>query len=154
MGMAVSAAGRPLRSLGDVLMQNGTSFWVDGVPAAKGSRTQKRMPDGRVQSWEQNKGVEPWMRAVVAAIGHYATIHGALPHPYRIEIDFYMPRPASSKYAWPVKGDIDKLERATLDGLQKAGVITDDKHVIDLHSRKQFAKVQTGATVTIWPEVL
>jgi Holliday junction resolvase RusA-like endonuclease len=69
--------------------------------------------------------------------------------PYRIELEFRMPRPAKPKYDWPVVGDIDKLERGVLDGLVRGGLIVDDRHIIDLSSSKRFGTPGVAVTVTV-----
>ena len=53
---------------------------------------------------------------------------------------------------WPTgnHGDLDKLVRATLDGLTEGGVWTDDKLVVELLARKRFAGSQpSGAAIEI-----
>lgn len=69
----------------------------------------------------------------------------------RVEIDFYLPRPASikiSKRNRPiVPPDIDKLVRGALDGIGQGlngksgdGLIWgDDAQVVELHARKFYA---------------
>lgn len=48
------------------------------------------------------------------------------------------------------QGDVDKLARAILDGLDAANVFLDDSQVADLHARKVWAE-QEGARV--WVQV-
>ena len=44
-----------------------------------------------------------------------------------VELDFYLPRPKTVKRQWPtVRPDADKLLRAVLDLMTKAGVYCDD----------------------------
>ena len=79
-----------------------------------------------------------------------------------MEIDFYLPRPASikiSKRAFPiVPPDIDKLCRSTLDGISqglngKVGdglVWADDSLVVELIARKYYADDrEPGADIKI-----
>ena len=131
-------------------MDAGISFWVPGDPAAKGSRTQKHTPSGKVMSWEQNKGVPRWMKAVEAETALWPTVNGTMEPPYRVQLDFKVVRPKKPTFDWPVKGDLDKFVRATLDAMQKSGLISDDKHVVDLSASKSWAHRDAGATVTVW----
>lgn len=127
------------------------SFWVSGDPAAKGSRTQKTLASGKVLSWEQNKGVKPWMKAVEAELGVWATVHGTLPPPYKVILDFRIDRPKRPTYEWPVKGDLDKFCRATLDAMEAAGVIDNDKHVVRLECGKTYTVSVPGCAITVVP---
>ena len=59
--------------------------------------------------------------------------------PYEVEMTFAMPEGESPKWGWPSSdGDLDKLVRATLDGLVKGALLLDDRHVIALAARKRF----------------
>jgi Holliday junction resolvase RusA-like endonuclease len=109
-------------------------FFVPGHPAPKGSRTVGRRKDGSTFTRPANRNEKAWTEAVALV----ARAHGWLPAPYAVRLAFVMPRPKRPSYEWPVRGDCDKLERGTLDGLQLAGVISEDKHVIDLASSKRF----------------
>jgi Holliday junction resolvase RusA-like endonuclease len=85
--------------------------------------------------------------------------------PVRVEIDFYLPRPASvkvTKRPLPiVPPDVDKLARAALDGLNQGfdtgkvgdGVIfADDSQVVELVACKYYADDrEPGAEIRIFP---
>lgn len=70
--------------------------------------------------------------------------HSLLLGPVRVEVDFYLPRPASvkpSKRSLPiVPPDVDKLSRGFLDGIGQSQVIwQDDSQVVELIARKFYA---------------
>ena len=74
--------------------------------------------------------------------------------PYRVDAWFYIKRPKSTKAAFPVApvvGDVDKLLRATLDGLKTGGLIEDDRFVVDVFATKRWAGVREnpGAVIRI-----
>jgi hypothetical protein len=77
--------------------------------------------------------------------------------PVHIGIGFVLPRPTGARKSaiWQAKKpDIDKLIRATLDGLTEAGVVVDDARVASLTASKQLsdpADPWTGATIDITP---
>jgi Holliday junction resolvase RusA-like endonuclease len=127
------------------------SFRVPGTPAPKGSRIPGRRKDGSIFTRPASKGEKPWVEAVaLIARGHRLPGAKPLEPPYEVELVFVMPRPESPKYDWPTVGDVDKLERAVLDGLTLGGLIRDDRHVTDLHSSKRFGDPSTiGVQITI-----
>lgn len=83
--------------------------------------------------------------------------------PLRVEVDFYLPRPASvklTKRPFPiVPPDVDKLARACLDGVGqghetgKVGdsvIWGDDSQVVELIARKFYADDrEPGAVIKI-----
>lgn len=110
-----------------------TTIRVDGIPAPQGSkiRTQYGMR-------EASKRVAPWRKAVVNAVKGL----DPLDPPYEVIVHFFIPRPKTTKAAHPVApsvGDIDKLLRATLDGLVIGGLIEDDRFVIAGSQSKAWA---------------
>jgi crossover junction endodeoxyribonuclease RusA len=127
------------------------SFRVPGTPAPKGSRIPGRRKDGSIFTRPASKGEKPWVEAVaLIARGHRPAGNKPLAPPYVIELVFVMPRPQRPKYEWPTMGDVDKLERSTLDGLVRGGLLLDDRHVTDLHSSKRFGDLSTiGVQITI-----
>ena len=128
---------------------------VLGRPAPQGSKKVGRW--GGLQ--EASKFVKPWRQSVA-----YATMeqhHGRIINePCRIEIDFYFERPkshygtgrnaAKRKDSYPYHcisagcGDVDKLVRATLDGLSTTSggnVLKDDRLVVEIVARKRYAEI-------------
>lgn len=144
------------------------SFVVLGEPKPKGSY---RAVQGKHQKHafvvNDNPGTKPWQVAVAwAARVNY---HPQPPcrGPVRIEVCFYLPRPKSlhKKVKVPTKkrADLDKLERALLDGIKSGGVYVDDAQVVAIVSRKVFAggvrdqgddhEGVPRATVTVYEEL-
>ena len=105
-----------------------------------------------------------WRKAIAAACHQLISEeHSLLLGPVRVEVDFFLPRPATvklSKRALPiVPPDVDKLARALLDGLGQGlngkvgdGVIYgDDSQVVELLARKFYADDRApGADIRIW----
>lgn len=121
---------------------------VKGHPAPKGSR--KFL--GGSASKESSERCKPWVEAIaLSAMGQRLPGGEFLPPPYRIGLRFVMPRPANPKWDWPTIGDVDKLERAVLDGLTQGGLLLDDRHVIRLDSEKEYAAPgkSTGVSIVI-----
>lgn len=124
-------------------------LFVPGRPAPQGSKRHV----GRGILVESSKAVAPW-RTTVA--WHAAQVfHGApLDGPLRVDLDFVMPRPASTpKRSTPPaikRPDVDKLQRALFDAL--SGVVwRDDSQLVDVHARKRLAEVdeQPGALIRV-----
>jgi crossover junction endodeoxyribonuclease RusA len=132
-----------------------TSFQVLGVPAPQGSKT---VFNGHVVEGGSTTGRakhRAW-RSAVAEAAH--TVHNGAPAydgPLSVSIKFVLPRPtgAPKKARWQSKRpDLDKLIRATLDGLTDAGMIVDDARIACLTATKTLAFPEqpwTGATVTV-----
>lgn len=128
------------------------SFRIPGTPAPKGSRIPGRRKDGSIFTRPASKRELPWTETVaLIARGHRPPGGKPLEPPYEIELAFVMPKGKRAKYEWPSSsGDLDKLERAVLDGLKTGGLIVDDRHVTDLHASKRFGDPSTiGVQITI-----
>lgn len=73
---------------------------------------------------------------------------------YQVHALYVLTRPRSAP-AWRVypivRPDVDKLERALLDALTRAGVVVDDAQVVDTTNSKRYAAVggQAGVHVTV-----
>jgi len=119
---------------------------VAGLPAPQGSKTIYR---GRLVEASGEK-LKKWRKAIAEECAKHSDSNIFL-GPVEVEIDFYLPRPASVKQAkrpFPiVPPDVDKLSRACLDGIGQGpsgksgdGVIWgDDSQVISLIARKHYA---------------
>lgn len=105
---------------------------AEGRPAPKGSRIMGHTKAGKSYTRPASKFEKPWVDAVKAAAQIVMRHHSMPEPPYAVELCFYMHRPNNPRYGWPVKADIDKLARATLDGLVVGGAIRDDCHVTAL----------------------
>ena len=127
-------------------------FRVNGQPAPQGSK--RHVGGGRMV--ESSRAVGPWREAVRAEAQRWLVDHGWLEttkHEHAavsVTIVFVLPRPKShftgkgaltkSAPAYPsVKPDLDKLERAALDGLVAGGVMRDDSQVCSINSAKVYA---------------
>lgn len=124
-------------------------FTVKGHPAPKGSRT--FLGSGGA-SKESSDRCKPWVEAVVYAARGQRPGGKTLPPPYKIGLRFVMPMAENPKWPWPTAdGDLDKLERAVLDGLTQGDLILDDRHVIQLDSSKEPVEAgkSTGVSIVI-----
>jgi Holliday junction resolvase RusA-like endonuclease len=110
------------------------TFYVEGRPAAKGSRIAGKRKDGTVFTRPASKYEKPWTDAVKAQSPTHPRFRG----PYVVELEFIFKRPKKPSYPYPVL-DLDKIVRATLDGLQFGRVISDDKHVVEVQAMKRWA---------------
>jgi Holliday junction resolvase RusA-like endonuclease len=126
---------------------------IYGDPAPQGS---KRVFNGRVVEAAGNK-LKVWRKAIAAACQNLVTEdHTLLLGPVRVEVEFYLPRPATvtiKKRALPiVPPDLDKLLRGLLDGIGQSEVIWgDDSQVVQIEAVKLYADdTEPGATVTIY----
>jgi Holliday junction resolvase RusA-like endonuclease len=126
---------------------------IYGDPAPQGS---KRVFNGRIVEASGNK-LKVWRKAIAAACQNKVTEeHSLLLGPVRVEVEFYLPRPASvtiKKRALPiVPPDLDKLLRGLLDGIGQSEVIWgDDSQVVQIDAVKLYAdETEPGATVTIY----
>lgn len=122
-------------------------FSVKGKPAPKGSRVFL----GRGRSRESSDACPAWVDTVAYTARVHRPAGRTLVPPYSIELAFAMPTPAKPKYRWPTRdGDLDKLERAVLDGMVKGGLLVDDRHVTKLTSEKAFGlPAGVGVLVTV-----
>jgi len=126
---------------------------IYGDPAPQGS---KRVFNGRIVEASGNK-LKVWRKAIAAACQNLVSEeHSLLLGPVRVEVEFYLPRPASvtiKKRALPiVPPDLDKLLRGLLDGIGQSEVIWgDDSQVVQIDAVKLYAdETEPGATVTIY----
>lgn len=118
---------------------------IFGHPAPKGSL--KCIGRGtRHQLIEDNKNTKPWRQRVQLAGPHLQIDGQPWTGPVGIALTFTLDRPVSVKPAkrpWPHvrgkgAGDVDKLARTVLDGLEDAGVFADDAQVCSLSATKCY----------------
>lgn len=113
---------------------------VPGIPAPQGSKTRTRYG-----MRESSKRVKPWREAVVAAVMQQMdqdAMFGPLAPPYRVQVWFFFRKPRTSLARNPVAptiGDLDKHQRAVGDALTTAGLIEDDRHIIEWTAEKAWA---------------
>lgn len=135
------------------------TVFVAGQPAPQGSkRGFVNKKTGKVAMVEMSKTVKPWREDVRAGLlddtgRARARFDGAV----RVHLEFVMPRPKTmpkTKATPPhtKQPDVDKLVRSTLDAITSAGVLIDDRHVVDVHATKRTAELaeQHGCHITIW----
>jgi Holliday junction resolvase RusA-like endonuclease len=120
---------------------------AEGRPAPKGSRIMGHTKTGKSYTRPASKFEKPWVDAVKVA-AQIVMRHHAMPEPpYDVALHFYIARPNNPRYGWPVKGDIDKLARAALDGLVAGGAIRDDRHVTALTVTTAWATARAPGVV-------
>lgn len=129
---------------------------VNGLPAPQGS---KRVLNGNLV--ESSRAVGPWRDAVRSEIQRVVFTRAAgepdlrirQPAAVSVVIDFYLPKPKSAprRQEHPVRRpDVDKLTRATLDGITEGGAIADDSQVVTLYVRKMYAYDEQPPGACIW----
>jgi Holliday junction resolvase len=152
-------------------MSNELAINVTGIPAPQGSK--KGFPIRRANGTlgvamteSAGESVKNWRQDVRTAAMAAATeaTWVAPAGAAVVSIHFYLPRPKGHygtgrnagilKTSAPthptVKPDGDKLERATLDALTSAGVVTDDARIISSAWWKSYADARpAGARITI-----
>ena len=130
------------------------SFWVQGRPAAQGSK--RHVGGGRMI--EASRFVGPWRQQVthaslsVSNAEQWQQVFG----PVELELVFHIARPASVKESdrpLPIKPpDLDKLVRAVCDSLTDAQVWGDDGQVVKLIASKVYVPPgEDGCDVTVRP---
>jgi Holliday junction resolvase RusA-like endonuclease len=126
------------------------TFEVRGLPAPQGSKRPVRLGTGRIGMVESSKAVGPWREAVRAEAQN--VIQVPFGGPVRVHLIFWLVRPKShyrtgrnahllrdSAPVWPDgKPDVDKLARATMDGLTESGAWKDDAQVVLLTAAKRY----------------
>jgi crossover junction endodeoxyribonuclease RusA len=138
-------------------------FQVLGTPAPQGSKT--RMPNGYMadgRSPEARHRHQQWRSAVAEAAARAVGDGPPLDGPIEVEVMFRFPMPSSRPKYEHIIGrrrktsapDLDKLLRATLDGLVAGGLLVDDARVCDITARKREVVGWTGAHVWIAPIVI
>lgn len=132
-------------------------FFVDGVPAPKGSAKAILPKNAKFPVVvHDNEHTKPWEQAVRAAayaVGCRGDYLGAL----HVRVLFLFPRPkadysasgavkASAPTTHTKKPDLDKLCRSLLDGLKGAAYV-DDSQVIEISCRKRYARFSEGERI-------
>lgn len=136
------------------------SLRIEGVPMPQGSKTAV-VRAGRAVLLDGRRGPAraahaAWRKAVAAAAGaELARRRGLAPFDDAcvVHVTFLLARPKSipKKRRYPhTNPDLDKLQRALLDGLVDGGLLVNDSRVVDINAKKRYAVDEpAGAVVTI-----
>ena len=115
-------------------------FTVEGRPAPQGSKTAYVIA-GKAVMKESSKYLPEWRSAVMLAAN--VALNASMDvtpftEPVKLEVEFFLERPAKSKYVDRPGGkpDLDHLVRAVGDSLTQAGVLADDSLIVEIVARK------------------
>jgi len=123
------------------------TLFVPGVPQTQGGMRQVPTVRGNRQISTGSKDLGSWRAAITELTGWRMNLQRWQPiteAPVRVELEFFLPMPKSARASLRTLGvayhtarkDIDKLERAVLDSLTRAGVYGDDSQVAVLVASK------------------
>lgn len=114
------------------------TFFIHGQPPRKSNSRRVMRISGRVRVIKSEKALA-WFNSALKQIPHHAKEGiGSAKYPIRATFHVYYEtrRP-------------DLSVELVLDALQKAGVISDDRHVYECHSYKWFSKERPGVCVEL-----
>ena len=122
------------------------TFWVDGIPAPQGSK--RHVGNGRLV--ESSKALPAWRKAIEDTVRQ--VFQGEpIDQPVTVRADFFVPRPKRPRFLVPATApDLDKLQRALGDGLERGGLLANDSRIVRWVTSKQFGE-RTGCQVTVIP---
>lgn len=132
-------------------------FKIFGTPKPQGSK-KAFMAGGKAMMAEAGGGAHAqWRNAVAEAAHQNVPFGGRLDGRLVVRLVFWFPMPASRPKAIKAIGkcpkttapDIDKLQRAVLDGLMAGGLIRDDATIFRIEAQKWETRGWTGCEVTI-----
>jgi crossover junction endodeoxyribonuclease RusA len=123
----------------------GLQVRVSGIPAPQGSKRHV----GNGVMIESSENVAPWrvsvayhVREAMIRERHEGWTSGEAVF---LIAAFYLARPRTVRRDVPsVRPDLDKLLRATLDGLTTSGVIGDDAQIVTIMTSKDYAVGNEG----------
>ena len=126
---------------------------VYGTPAPQGSKAFKGFTkSGRAIMIESSKKVKPWREAVVWAVRDVWGGKPPITRAVRVYMGFMLARPKSlpKRVTFHTKRpDLDKLVRATFDGIVQAGWIKDDSQIHSLCAEKFYTIGAPLAQITV-----
>lgn len=108
-------------------------FMIPGACPPKGSRVPVR--PGSDKTRESSKRVEPWTNEAIRCMrDRLGKPRASFSGPVYVEALFIFKRPKVTEFEFPTAttiGDLDKLLRCLNDALTKAGVIEDDRFIVE-----------------------
>ena len=126
------------------------SFFIRGEPAPQGSKT-AFVRGRRAVLVETSKKLPAWRKQIEdTARREYEG--EPIDQPVKVTVDFFMPKPQKPRFDMPSTApDLDKLQRAIGDGLEKGGVLRNDSRIVHWEARKYYADTpeEMGAHITI-----
>lgn len=146
--------------------------WIPGRPVPQGSKVAMQPPNMRRPILKDSNAerLKPWRAQVTMALMEARRAgEDPLEGPVKVTLEFVFRRPKDHhgtgrnattmsakgrRTPWPCgrgQGDVDKLERAVLDGATDAGVWEDDSQVVELHARKAWG---ADEGVHVWIETM
>jgi len=128
-------------------------IFIEGNPRPQGSK--KAFARGKtIVLVEANKDLPAWREHMTQML-QLKQLEETQPFTTAVNValTFWLERPKSVKRQYPTGTyDIDKLTRAVLDSVTKAGVWRDDSDVVDLSVRKTYADNHApGVLISITP---
>lgn len=128
-------------------------IFIEGEPKPQGSK-QGFIRGGKVVLVESQKQLPAWREHMTQML-QLKQLEETQPFTTAVNValTFWLERPKSVKRAYATGTyDIDKLTRAVLDSVTKAGVWRDDSDVVDLTVRKTYADNHApGVLISITP---
>jgi Holliday junction resolvase RusA-like endonuclease len=128
-------------------------IFIEGNPRPQGSK--KAFARGKtIVLVEANKELPAWREHMTKMLQlKQLEETTAFTTAVNVALTFWLPRPKSVKRQYATGTyDIDKLTRAVLDSITKAGVWRDDSDVVDLTVRKTYADMHAaGVLISITP---
>jgi Holliday junction resolvase RusA-like endonuclease len=129
------------------------TLFIPGEPRPQGSKTPVRRGE-KIVLIEAQKQLPAWREHMTKMLQLKQLEHStAFTTAVSVELTFWLTRPKSVKRPYATSTyDVDKLTRAVLDSVTKAGVWRDDSDVVDLTARKTYADThEPGVLITITP---
>lgn len=126
-------------------------FFIPGVPIPQ-ARSRTFWHKGLNRYCTMNpKDSDVW-RSIVKARAYPFRPKEPIDFPVRVNMEFYVPRPANAKgREWAfVRPDLDNYIKGTLDALQGAHFFKDDSRVVWLEAKKLYSKDgRVGVRITV-----
>lgn len=128
-------------------------FLVTGKPVPKGSMRVSHDKYGDAHMYSDQPGLKTWETAVQYTAKQAMRRNSPSSNPIEIVLEFVVPAPKRREgELWPIQkgtGDIDKLTRAMLDGMNGI-VYVDDAQVVRLLASKRYCSSTRPVGVTVW----